>query len=164
MGIDYVTRGQKVPRITELRERGNVKGPQPTNIDDAKRAVESYKVIRGRYPLRYYKKSFMGDVNAAVRAGKYVHACIHYGKWNAVTAASGDPYFTDGHSVGILGQRSRGGRVQWRLYDPLEDGRRQGIPQGPRWVDKADVVQAMEAFAGAKGRCYAGVFGGGQPR
>ena len=164
MGIDFLTRGGKVPDIAELRRRGQVSGPQRTDVNDARLAVQSYDSIRGRRPLRLYVKTYLGDVSAAVRAGKYVLACIDYGVLNDRLARTGDPAFRDGHSVGLLGHRVMGGEVQWRLWDPLDDGRRAGIPEGPRWVDKADLVAAMEAFAGGSGRCWAGVFGGGQPR
>jgi hypothetical protein len=56
------------------------------------------------------------------------------------------------------------GEVEWRLYDPLDDMRRAEIARGPRWVPAEAVVKSMEAFAKSKGRCYAGVFGGGQKK
>ena len=165
MGVDYLTKGQKVPGITELRRRGNVPGPQPTNVQDAKLAVESYQKIKGRKPLRYYIKSRIADVKTAVAKGKFVQCAIDYGKFNDLMHRTGDPNFRGGHSIGILGQKTlKSGRVRWLLWDPLDDNRRGEIPQGPRWVDRWKVIRSMESFAGGKGRCYAGVFGGGQKR
>jgi hypothetical protein len=165
MGVDFVTRGDKVPQIADLRHRGGVSGPRQTNVYDASRAIQSYRLIKGRKPLRFYIKSFIGDVKTAVRSGKYVVCCIDYGTFNRVTGATGDPNYRGGHSIGVLGQRTlRNGTVQWRIFDPLDDARRQGIPKGPRWVAREDVVVPMEAFAKAKGRCFAGVLGGGGKR
>jgi hypothetical protein len=168
VGVDWATRGQIRPSIIDIRRRGGVPGPQRTNVDDCVRAVESYKVIRGRKPLRAYKKTYMGDVRSAVKAGKYVMACILYGKYNQVVGKTGDPNFNgpqSGHSIGVLGQRSYQGKVQWRIFDPLNDGRRNEISgPGSRWLDRDDIVVSMEAFARAKGRCWAVVLGGGQKR
>jgi hypothetical protein len=165
MGVDYVTRGQVVPSIRSIRDRGDVPGPQSTNVDDCVKAVESYRAIRGRKPLRAYKKSYIGDVKAAVKAGKYVLCCILYDKFNRVMGKTGDPNFNgpkSGHSIGVQGQRVIAGIVQWRIFDPLDDHRRPELSQkGPRWVDRDDVIVSMEALAKAKGRCYAVVFGGG---
>ena len=165
MGVDFQTKGQKVPSIREIRDRGDVPGPQSTNVDDCVKAVQSYRRIAKREPLRAYKKSYMGDVKSAVAAGKYVLCCILYGKFNAATGRTGDPNFNgpmSGHSIGVQGQRTYKGKVQWRIFDPLDDHRRPELSkQGPRWVDREDVVVSMEALAKAKGRCYAVVFGGG---
>jgi hypothetical protein len=168
MGVDWATRGQVVPSVRAIRDRGDVPGPQSTNVDDCVKAVESYRSVRGRKPLRAYKKSYVGDVKSAVAAGKYVMCCILYGKFNQVTGRTGDPNFNgpkSGHSIGVCGQRSYQGKVQWRIYDPLDDHRRPELSQrGPRWVDRDDIVVSMEALAKARGRCYAVVIGGGQKR
>lgn len=165
MGLDFITKGEKVPGITEIRRRMGRPGPQQTNIWNAQQCVESYVRIRGRKPLRYFIKDNIDSVSAAIRNGKYVHACIDYGRWNQLMRKTGDPNFKGGHSVGLLGQRKKNGTVQWLLFDPIDDGRRAGIAgPGPRWVPRWKVIKAMEAFAGARGRCYAGVFGGGQKR
>ena len=163
VGIDFVSKGQKVPRITTIRKRMGRPGPQPTNIWNARDCVDGM-VVKGRKPLRYFIKSRIADVRTAVAKGKYVHACIDYGKFNALAARTGDPNFTGGHSVGILGQRTKNGVVQWLLWDSLDDHRRPSIPAGPRWLRRETIIRSMEAFAGGTGRCYAGVLGGGQKR
>jgi hypothetical protein len=140
-----------------------VPGPQRTDIWDANQGVESY-VPTGRKGLRYFIKSRVADVRTAVAAGKFVQACVDYGELNRQLAKTGDPAFRGGHSVGILGQRHRDGVTWWLMWDPLDDHRRPEIPQGPRWVPRHKLVAAMEAFAGGEGRCYAGIFGGGQRR
>lgn len=161
MGID----GQvnHVILIPALRRKMGVPGPQVTNVADAKRGVEAINV-RGHKPMTYTIRTLASELRAAVRAGRYVQVCIDYGKWNQLVGQTGDPGFTEGHSIGVRGQRTFRGKVQWKVYDPLEDHRRPGIPQGPRWIARDKVVKAAEAFARANGRCWVGVFGGGQVR
>lgn len=161
MGIDYLT--NKIVRIRDLRQRMTTPGPQVTNVFDAKRGVESYR-FRGRKPMTYTIRTILSEMRGAVAAGRYVQVCIDYGKFNQLPGRTGDPGFTGGHSIGVRGQRycRRHKRVEWRIYDPLDDHRRPGIPQGPRWVARSKVTKSAEAFANANGRCLSGVFGGGQ--
>ena len=164
MGIDFQSKGAKKPTIPTIRQKMGRPGPQQTNIYNTKQAVDGMPVP-GRKPLRYFIKSRTSDVEAAVRAGKYVQLCLDYGMFNRLmNKKTGDPNFTGGHSVGVVGQRKKNGVVQWLLFDPLDDQRRRGIPKGPRWVPKWKLLRALESFAGGRGRCYAGVFGGGEKR
>jgi hypothetical protein len=137
-------------------------GPQTTDVTDFARAVPTFRV-KGRAPLRYRILTTIAEVKQALREGRLVHLCIHYGVFNREAFRTGDPSFAGGHSVAILGHRIRDGVAQVHLYDPLDDSRRQGIPQGPRWIARDHLVKAAEAFAGARGRCWAGVFTGGRP-
>jgi hypothetical protein len=162
-GIDALTHGELLPSVSHFRAKAGVSGPQKTNIYDLQRGIEAY-TPRGRKPLRLFIKSFVGDVKTAVSSGKGVLLCIHYGKFNQLANKTGDPYYTGGHSISVFDERGRGDDIEWLLYDSLDDARREGIPQGERWVKRSIIVESMEAFAGARGRCYAGVFGGGQKR
>jgi hypothetical protein len=169
MGLDFQTHGEVVPSVELIRARMEREGFQMTNVFDAEKCVESFDHIAHRRPLTYGIKRDIAAVKTAVKAGKYVHVCIHYGKFNermrAIGKHTGDPVFAGGHSVGVLGERQNGDHeVEWLLHDPLDDRRRPSIPQGPRWVPRSVIVAAMEAFAGGEGQCYAGVFGGGQRR
>jgi hypothetical protein len=161
MGIDAITHGQVVPGIPEIRQRMGTPGNQTTNVLDAQRGVESYDHIPGRRPLAYRVIRDAASVKDAVRAGRPVHLCLDYGDFNA-SGKTGDPNFTGGHSVLVVGQRVKDGEVQWRLFDPLDDARRAGIPRGPRWVDRDRLIHASLAFG--KGGVFAGVFNGGQRR
>jgi hypothetical protein len=160
MGIDALTCGERVPSVRTIRRRMGKPGPQTTNVTDFARAVPTFKAP-GRKPLDYRIVRTIAEVRQAVESGHYVHLCVDYGAFNRETAKSGDPNFTGGHSLGVKGQEVRDGATWWRLYDPLDDARRQGIPQGPRWVKREALVKAMEAFAGAQHRAWAGVFTGG---
>ena len=164
MGIDAQTHGDKRPAPDETRKRAGC-GDGTTSIYDADKAVETY-TPKGRKDLKYYIKSKLDDVKEAVKNGKGVHVCVDYGEFNKRSPKTGDPNFKGGHSMYVLGQRKKTGndgetKVQWHLYDPLMDGRRSGIAQGPAWIERKHITKSMEAFAGGKGKCYAGVFGGG---
>jgi hypothetical protein len=163
MGVAARTEGELVPSVYTIRDRMDREGYQPTSVLDAERAVDGWR-SPGRRPLRYHVVDDIDDVDAAVEQGRYVHACIDYGRFNQLAGRTGDPGFSGGHSVGILGQRTRYGELEWRLFDPLDDKRRPGIPQGPRWVRRSILVSAMESFAGGRGKAWAGIFTGGQRR
>lgn len=159
MGIDG--QANRIVRITDLRRRMGTPGPQVTNVFDGKRGVESYR-FRRRTPMTDTIRTVASEVRGAIAAGRYVCIAIDYGKFNDLPGRTGDPGFRGGHMIGVRGQRTRKGKVQVKIYDPLDDGRRPEIPKGPRWVARDKVFQAAAAFAGGHGRCYAGVLGGGQ--
>ena len=160
MGIDQLTRGEQVPSIVEIRRRMGKPGPVPTSTTDADRCVESFGPQNDRRGLDYVRLQgavYEPLLRDAVRAGEYVQVAIDYGVFNRqLGKRTGDPNFTGGHSIGIHGWRIHGGKAQWQLFDPLDDGRRAGIPKGPRWVSPAAVVAAWRAFGS-----YLGIFRGG---
>ena len=158
MGIDALTHGQLVPDIPAIRERMGQEGNQTTNVYDAERGVESYRDIPGRRPLRYTVVRQIDDVKQAVKDDRPVQLAIDYGDFND-SGRTGDPNFRGGHSVLVLGQRTRQGDVEWQLFDPLDDARRQGIPQGPRWVRRDRLARAALSFG--SGSVFAGIFTGG---
>jgi hypothetical protein len=165
VGVDVVTHGQKVPTITEMRRRMHTPGPQPTSILDAQRGVESFTNLRGRKPLDYLVRWTTDGLELAIANGRAAQVAIDYLTFNRLMAKTGDPNFAGGHSIVIYGQRQRGGRKWWLLWDSLDDARRPGIAgPGPRWVPASKVIAAAEAFAGGSGRVQSGVFSGGQKR
>jgi hypothetical protein len=164
VGVDYQTRGQRVPGVREVRRRAGTPGPQPTSILDAKRAVDSFRRVKGRRPLTMLLRSSSSGLVDSLRRGRMIQVAIDYGTFNTIMRRTGDPAFTGGHSVSVIGLRSRRGKRWTLLYDSLDDRRRYGIPQGPRWVPLNAVLDAAEDFAGGQGRVQAGVFSGGQER
>jgi hypothetical protein len=162
MGVDARSKGRRRPSVRWLRKRGNVEGPQPTSIDDAKRAVHGL-AVRGRSPMRYWRTRSVAKVRQWVRKGRPVQLAIDYGTWNDLRDhETGDPRFRGGHSVMIYGQRKTVNLVEWQLFDPLEDGRRAGIVSGPSWVPRWQVVRAAKALGEQYGRrdIWAGLIGG----
>lgn len=164
-----VTRGQLDPSIEEIRRRMGKPGPQTTNTTDAERAVESYDTEMARLDRRrlVYDRlrgaMFEAHIRDAAKAGEPIQLAIHYGTFNRLSRSTGDPSFTGGHSVMIHGfdrRRIRGGRhwrVVWQLFDPLDDGRRTGIPEGPRWVRPAALLEAWKDLG-----WFAGIVRGGE--
>lgn len=153
MAVDAATQGSVKLSVAQARSRMGVPGPQLSNVDDAKRGVES---VSG---LSYYRLVTVARLRQAVVSGRPVHLCIDYGTFNRLAGHSGDPRFTGGHSVMVLGQRKHDGAVWWRLFDPLDDGRRAGIPKGPRWVKRRHLLQAALDFGGGQD-VLAGAVGG----
>jgi hypothetical protein len=149
MAIDWATEGQRKLTIPQVREALGKPGPALVNVDDARRALTSLG-------LPYWRTSSVVQLRRAMVSGKLVHLCVDYGVLNReLHGQTGDPAFTGGHSVVIVGQRKQQGTVQWQLYDPLDDGRRAGIPTGPRWVARRVLLAA--ALALGNGVLFAGI-------
>ena len=120
-----------------------------------------------RKPLIYVRlrgASAEGMLRDAMKAGLYVQWAIDYGTFNRrMNGRTGDPNFDGGHSVGGFGwdrRRVRGGRhwrVFWGLMDPLDDGRRPGITDGPRWIRPGPLLAAWASLGH-----FAGIFKGGE--
>jgi hypothetical protein len=162
MGIDQVTRGQVVPSIVDIRKRMQKTGSKTTNTADAKRCVDSFKSIPGRRPLRYVRltgEAHLDVLDDAIKGGEYAHLAISYGVFNdKMDRKTGDPGFRKGHSVGVFGWKRDGkGIIWWRLWDPLDDRRRPGIPKGSRWVRKSALVAALKSYGS-----YFGIIRGGE--
>lgn len=161
MGLDALTRGELVPTIVEIRRRMGKPGPVPTSTTDAERCVESFPMAtldrRRLIYDRFHGEMFLPMLTDAVRAGEPIQVAIDYGIFNReMGRKTGDPNFTGGHSVLVHGWRRRNGQ-KWYLFDPLDDARRDGIPDGPRWVPKSAIIAAWRAFGG-----YFGVLRGGE--
>lgn len=168
MGIDYLTHGDLVPTIEDIRQRMGKPGPVPTSTTDANRCVDSYDIEMRRFKrasLRY--EPLKGDDNLpriadAIARGEAVHFAILYDEFNErMDGKTGDPNFRgpkSGHSVLVLGwAKPKGKGERWLLFDPLDDHRRPAIPTGPRWVPRSAIVAAWKAFGS-----YAGILRGGE--
>ena len=169
----FLTHDKFVPWVDNIRQRmgrvpyldgGELVVPG-SNVWDMEKAAKTYDAAlarRGRKPIRVYKKFSTASLRRAVNAGRVVQVAIDYGVFNRVMGRTGDPNYSGGHSVVVLGEKKWGnGAVVWKLYDSLDDERRPGIPQGPRWVPRWKVIKAAEAWSGGKGHVTAGVFRGG---
>lgn len=81
-------------------------------------------------------------VEEALRDGLAVGILHDY---SAISAAgmSGSPGFLGAHSSPLFGTRELpSGGVQWLDGDPLYNGRRAGIPKGPKWIDRNVLIRA----------------------
>jgi hypothetical protein len=132
---------------------------------DGRRALSGLPVP-GRTPLRAYVRRDAARIKQAIRRGRPVVLAISYLAWNRTTEKrTGDPRFIGAHSVLVFGERRRGHGVEWRLFDPLEDGRREGIERGPTWRRRRDVMAAALALVGGdRGAMWALVVAGANER
>lgn len=160
---DQRTRGRIRPGVRRLRRRAGATGCVPTSLDDAKRALDGLSVP-GRTPLRFYRKRTVAAIRRAARVGAVLIVAIDYGKWNQIhKRETGDPNFKGAHSIAVLDQRTRGAGIEWLVMDPLEDGRRAGIPRGSTWRLRSEVIAAAVALSGGdRDAIYAGIVAGGK--
>jgi hypothetical protein len=166
VGIDKLTNGQLVPSVTEIRTRMGRPGAQPTNTSNADQAVESYGAQMARIDRRgldydkFRGPAFESHIYDAIKRGDGVQMAIDYGVFNRRMKRrgekTGDPNFTGGHSQYIIGFR-RTRVAETFLFDSLDDKRRAGIPDGPRWVPLSPILEAWEAFGH-----FFGIFRGGE--
>ena len=156
MAVDFATYGGKVPSVKAIRDRADVPSGAG-NTADQERAIESYDTpdeTGGRQDLEYHRHVAdpWGDlpVNPLTNAAKVVILSIDYGVVNAQKPVlSGDPNFDGNHSVIFAGSRVNGdGKTEVLCFDPLYDGRRSGIPQGPQWWPIWLAKEAAFGFAG----------------
>jgi hypothetical protein len=82
---------------------------------------------------------------SAIIAGRGAVVQIDYGVI-APTKFDASPGFHGNHAVFVNERRSSDGA--YLVYDPLADGRRKGIPQGPQWWPGALLRDAAYAMPG----------------
>jgi hypothetical protein len=162
MGIDYQTKGAKVPAVKDFRQRAN-KLSGGLNTEQLQTGVKSYNTkaeTNGYKPLQCVRvtaaTSWKDQIAEPLKKKRWICLWINYGWVNDnVPRLSGDKAFRGTHCVGLLGIRDDD-TVGWQIkvFDPLYDGRRAGIPKGPQWWSTTDLKKAAAAVTGAKeGRC-----------
>lgn len=152
MAIDHATRGKRFVNIDRLRQLGGRPGAQPTNVYNGSDALSALGIRHDRIVGGPWD-----DALDALRQGAGVTLCITYGVLNDLNPwVSGSESFRGGHSIYVQGLRRsrRDGRRRTRSFDSLYDGRRAGIPDGPRAVRIGMLQRAAEAFAGRPGRWW----------
>ena len=159
MAADAATRGQVRRGLDRVRELAHVPGAQTTNVYDA-------ALFLSAVGLRHevFAPGPWDDARDALRAGDGLVLCVSYGVLTDICPwVSGSPSFGGGHSIYLQElARGRDGIARARSFDSLYDGRRPGIPDGPRRVRLHALARAAEAFAGRKGRFWGIVVPHGQ--
>ena len=157
MGIDWATDGAKVPNVADFRRRAGTVGDKPNTTATLQKGVQSYDTAaetNGYKPLKATRKlqAPHSELDSLAGAGRWLTLSIDYGVVNDRRPdLSGDRAFRGGHSVGLLGRRVFNGTVEYKIWDPLADGRRDGIPKGPKWWPRTLVQKATEKFAQKSG-------------
>lgn len=150
MGIDFATRGARVPSVGSIRGRAREKddGLSMAQVTSVVRSFDTATETNGYQDLRaiYYIGGSYDDALDELQRGRYIVWAIDYGWINRhYKTKSGDPNFYGKHAVGAVGLRVRSGNRQTQVFDPLADARRKGIPQGPQWWDLSKLMQAGDA-------------------
>lgn len=153
-GADFQTHGKKDPGVDQVRRQMGRPGAQPTNVYNSDQFFD-------RQGLRYARivGGDWSDAMSALRVGKGLQICVAYGVvTNVQPGASGDKGFVGGHSIWVQElRRNRKGQRVTRSLDSLFDGRRSGIPDGPKWVRIETYRRATQAFAGRSGLWWGGI-------
>lgn len=153
MAIDWATSGARKPSIKELRSRMGVTtgGTNPAAWCEAIESYDTPGELDGKYRFLSCADvtgSAQGwaRLSAHVTAGKGAVLAVDYGVYRSLSPRkSGSTTFSGNHAVFVLGSRKRGSGPEWLIWDPLNDGRRAGIPDGPVWVSAAKVKASAEA-------------------
>lgn len=151
MGVDWATRGAKVPTVADFRKRAR-NASSGLTTEEAHRALRSYDTpaeTGGRSDIAAYRylRQPKGELRERVKAGRWTVLWMSYAVVNELRPnLSGDPRFKGAHAIGILGQRVREGVVEWHVWDSLADGRRRGIAKGPDWWPRWLVEAAAAGF------------------
>ena len=157
MTVDFATGGRIRPSLLEIRRRMGVPHG-PTTVHDQEQAVESYDreaVHVGLRPVHLapHLRGDWHDCHAVMVAQtRWLGLVLDYETINDDPVGrrlSGDKNFMGLHFLGAFGHRVDGRGIQRvRIYDPLADGRRPGIPEGVRWWPVELVRRAMADAAG----------------
>lgn len=125
-------------------------------IDDAWRAGWTLP------PMTYAGNATWGQFFKVLRAGNAATIAIDYSK---VPARFRCAAFNGLHSVFVSELRTKAGKREAKVWDPLADGRRPGIPRGPQWYP-VEVLRDAAAGAARPGRAMFNIVKSGmmQPR
>lgn len=124
-------------------------GVHPRQLSDGWDAYHQ-KAERKGYELARIRYRFGGEFSRLMEileAGDAACIAVDYSK--VPRHLSGDPLFTGFHSIFVAGIARRDGKPALKVYDPLCDGRRTGIPgPGPVWWTPLILKRATAGYAG----------------
>lgn len=113
-------------------------------------------------PMRYHAAGDFVDLLSRLWEGAGATIAIDYSK--VPQNLKGDPLFNGLHSVFIAGIRERAEVTEIKVFDPLNDGRRPGIPgPGAIWYPKLVLRKAAGAVVGEAGKAMYNVVRKGEP-
>ena len=129
MAIDGATKGAKRPSVKRIREVAGM-GSGPTNFYEWDKAVDT---LGASEDVSGAKTQSIEEVVRHLRRGNGVVLAVHYGRLRSLMPAkTGSETFNGYHAIYLRGWRKDPNRT--RVYDPLNDGRYRGCPQGPVWA------------------------------
>ena len=130
--------------------RREIAGPcGGTSLNDNEIAVRRLYAVNMDIRYNVPKETF----RSLIQSGRGAVVSIQYSVI-APTRFDASPGFTGGHGIYVNERRKSDGA--YLVYDPLADGRRKGIPQGPNWWPATLLFRAAEAYPGTNaGRIHA---------
>lgn len=99
-------------------------------------------------PMTYAGAAAFSALIKNIRQGNAVTVAIDYGSLPARFRCAD---FDGLHSIFVSDMRTRKGVREAKVWDPLADGRRPGIPRGPQWYP-LPVLRDAAAGAASRGR------------
>lgn len=127
-------------------------GTNPADLETGWEAFRGRAKARGwdLSTMRYRQSEDVEKLIEALRNGHAATLAVLYAE--VPLRLSGDPKFRgpeDFHSVFVAAIRERPGRTEVKVFDPLCDGRRAGIPgPGPVWWPLSVMRKAAAGYAG----------------
>jgi len=154
MALRWATTHEVEPTPSAVRKA--MKDPTGgTYMSDHRLAWDEYRERNAHRwdlkPMRYFAAGEFADLITALGNGKGATIAIDYSK--VPQSLKGDPLFNGLHSVFLAAVRERAGQTEVKVFDPLNDGRRPGIPgPGPIWYPKVALRNAAAAVVNQPGR------------
>jgi len=154
MALRWATAHEIMPTPSAVRKA--MKDPTGgTYMSDHRLAWDEYRernAVRWDIkPMRYFAAGEFNDLITALGNGKGATIAIDYSK--VPQSLKGDPLFNGLHSVFLAATRERAGQTEVKVFDPLNDGRRPGIPgPGPIWYPKVALRNAAAAVVNQPGK------------
>lgn len=151
------------PQAVRVRMHDMVGG---TQMSEHRKAWDAYRNEYARewdIPAMVYRPNGeFTDLLVLLEDGKAATIAIDY---SAVPRnLKGDPLFNGLHSVFVAGIRTRAEIVEIKVFDPLNDGRRPGIPgPGPIWYPRVVLRKAASAVIENPGHAMFNVVRKGTP-
>ena len=147
MALRWATKHDVAPDPQAVRLRmGDLVGG--TQMSEHRKAWDSFREQHAKTwdipPMVYRPNAPFTDLLELLEAGKAATLAIDY---SAVPRnLKGDPLFNGLHAVFVGGIRTRAETVEIKVWDPLNDGRRPGIPgPGPIWYPRVVLRKAASA-------------------
>jgi hypothetical protein len=156
--LDYVTVRKRAGRFVDHPTKAQLDDLGPGNLDDIKavlkhpETVAQFKAAGLKPPkLRYLGTTKAATVFSYLLQGYQAAVAIDYATIKAMRPkATGDPNFDGNHSVRWYGAYDKQGKPKAALtapflsdqLDPLNDGRRSGIADGPQRINRAAMIAA----------------------
>jgi hypothetical protein len=154
----WATEHEYAPTPTEVRRmmRDFVNGTQMSEHKVAwERMQPKMDALGWTVPNLLYRGVTQFDrMEIALVKGNAVTVAINYGKLDYSSGLKCSRTFNGLHSVAITKTRLRKGKREFKVIDPLADGRRPEVPRGPLWYPR-ETLREVAGYATPSGPGFA---------